>query len=83
MQVYNKYKIIIWFILAGLAFWLFDTTLDYFVFYKGTFHGLLITNVPAHEIYIRVFAFVIFLLAGFIFLKQSKKINLFFLIQFD
>ena len=52
-------------LLLGITVWILDALFDYLFFYKGysTFLGLLITDIPAHEIYIRTCALALF--AGF------------------
>lgn len=52
-------------IILGLVVWFLDALLDYLFFYQGysTFLGLLITDIPPHEIYIRVSVLILF--AGF------------------
>ncbi len=59
----------------GLLFWLIDTVLDYYIFYKGhgTFQEILITSPPAHEVYIRLVIMASFLVfGGIISLHMSK-----------
>lgn len=60
----------------GLLVWLIDSLFDYFIFYEGTFTELLITDVPQHEVYIRVVILICFILFGFIcsrlFAAQKK-----------
>ncbi len=44
-------------IVCGLLVWLIDAMLDYFIFYeevRGTFLEMLLTEPPAHEVYIRL-----------------------------
>lgn len=50
----------------GLLIWLFETVLDYFVFFRGssTFLELLITDIPPHEFFIRGIVLVIFAVFG-------------------
>jgi two-component system cell cycle sensor histidine kinase/response regulator CckA len=49
----TEYKIIVLSILLGLFLWVADAALDYFIYYQGTFWGLLIYEIPPHEIYAR------------------------------
>jgi len=71
-----EYKIILISIFLGLLIWIIDAVLDFLFFYKGTFLELLITNVPAHEIYIRMVIIVCFFVFGVliskIFVKRKK-----------
>ncbi len=48
----------------GLTVWVVDAVNDYFFFYKGSFWGLLISDVPAHELYIRPVILGFFILFG-------------------
>jgi len=57
----------------GLFFWLFDTLLDHFVFYRLPFWDLLILDVPAHEIYYRSMVMLILLIFGLITYYNQKK----------
>ena len=52
-------------VFLGLALWFVDGLLDYLIFYRGqgTLWELLVTNVPQHEIYIRLLILACF--AGF------------------
>ncbi len=51
---------------CGVLFWITDAILDYYIFYEGTFSELLITNVPPHELFIRIIVIVFFIISGFI-----------------
>ncbi|MHC4443392.1 MAG: PAS domain-containing sensor histidine kinase [Planctomycetota bacterium] len=59
-----EYKIIAISIVFGLFVWIADAVLDYLFFYEGTFVELLITQVPAHEQYIRSFILASFITFG-------------------
>ena len=59
-----EYKIIALSVIFGLCVWIIDAVLDYLTFYEGTFLGLLITDVPRHEIYIRLVIFGSFVVFG-------------------
>lgn len=52
-------------LLLGITAWILDALFDYLFFYReySSFFGLLITDVPAHELYIRTCILVFF--AGF------------------
>ena len=72
----TKIKIMLIAVAAGLLFWLIDAVLDYSFFYSNTFIELLLTNVPAHELYVRIAVLILFLSFGSVigvFLKERKK----------
>ncbi|MFO8057858.1 MAG: PAS domain S-box protein [bacterium] len=56
--------------LVSLAFWLLawvvDSLLDHLFFYKGDFLELLILDVPAHEVYVRLSLLFLFVVFGII-----------------
>ena len=64
MKIENK--IILLSFGLGVAIWIVDALMDYFLFYEGTFSALLITDVPGHEIYIRLLILLCFVVFGFI-----------------
>ncbi|MCK4958547.1 MAG: hypothetical protein KAT00_04095, partial [Planctomycetes bacterium] len=49
-----EYKVIAGSIAFGLAVWTVDAAIDYFFFYESTFWELMITDIPKHELYIRL-----------------------------
>lgn len=49
----REHKIVVLSIVLAVFAWVADAALDYFVFYQGTFWGLLILDVPTHEVYVR------------------------------
>ncbi len=49
----EKKLLFVSFVLA-LFFWVMDTVFDFYFFYEESFLGLLILDVPAHELYIRL-----------------------------
>jgi len=59
-------KVIALSITFGLFVWVVDAVLDYFIFYEGTFWGLLISDVPKHEVYIRLVILGSFIIFGII-----------------
>lgn len=69
------HRIILISFLLGVLFWFIDGTLDYLYFYResGDLLSLLILNVPAHEIYVRLTNFAIFLIFGFIIGQYVKS----------
>jgi len=56
-----------YFVLGGIAFgvlfWFVDSLLDYFFFYKFEITSM---RIPAHEIYVRIIVFTLFVIAGII-----------------
>jgi signal transduction histidine kinase/GAF domain-containing protein len=69
-----RHKVVGLSIIIGLLLWVLDAVLDYFFFYKGTFWGALITNVPLHEVYIRLLILASFTVFGiFISWVISKR----------
>ncbi|NQT15196.1 MAG: PAS domain S-box protein, partial [Planctomycetes bacterium] len=56
--------VIVFSIVIGLFVCLIDGCLDYFIFYEGTFWGLLISDVPPHEIYDRTIILLAFAAFG-------------------
>ena len=72
-KIKTEYKIIAVSIFFGLVFWIFDSLLDYLIFYQGTFWEILIKDVESNELLIRLFAFVLFVLFGMVFLNVIKK----------
>ncbi len=61
-----EHKIFLLSIITGIFVWIIDAILDYLFFYTGTFWGLLITDVPVHEIYIRMVILSCFVAFGII-----------------
>ncbi len=65
-------------VVFGLAAWTIDALFDYFIFYEGTFLELFITDVPSHEIYIRISFILLFFVFTFIIghsLGKLRKAN--------
>ncbi len=50
--------------LFGVLIWFMDGILDYFLFIEGSLLGLTFTNIPSHELYIRLFWFGGLLIVG-------------------
>jgi len=74
-----KHSTIVLGLLFGCINWIFDSLLDYWIFYsgEGTLLELTITNVPSHELYIRSFMLVLFLIFSAIIsihLNNQKKL---------
>jgi PAS domain S-box-containing protein len=63
-MIKTEKKIFLVAIIAGLFFWLFDALLDYLFFYQQPFADLLILDVPAHAIYIRLLFLIILVIFG-------------------
>ena len=57
----------------GVMVWVFNAILDYLIFYEDTFLGLLITNVPPHEVYMRTMLFASIVVFGFIISQVAVK----------
>ncbi|MBV1753223.1 MAG: PAS domain-containing protein, partial [Desulfarculus sp.] len=62
----TSYKIIVLALFLGLLVWFMDSLLDYLWFYPGSFWSLAVSNVPQHEIYIRLFILACFLAFGIV-----------------
>ncbi|MBU0946219.1 MAG: PAS domain-containing protein [Proteobacteria bacterium] len=69
-------KIFLLSLLLGVFVWVIDSLLDYFIFYEGIFAELLLTDIPRHELYIRVLILVCFAVFGLIcsrlIIRQKK-----------
>ncbi len=59
----------------GSIVWLLDALMDRFFFYEGTMMELLITDVPAHEVYIRTLILVSFLVFAEVISRIIVKLN--------
>lgn len=71
-----NYKIIVLSIICGLVFWLADSILDYYLYYKDqTFLNLLILEIPEHEAYIRSVMVICFLLFGILISFALAKLE--------
>ena len=73
-----KHKVIAVSILFGFAFWIIDTVLQHFIFFKGTFLDLLILKIPQHALYIRFMILGFFLIFGILIshiISRSKKLE--------
>lgn len=62
----TKHKVLVVSLAVGLFIWVIDAALDYSFFYEGSFWGLLLLEVPPHEIYMRSTMIGIFLTFGLI-----------------
>ena len=74
----SEYKIILSSLALGIFIWVVDSFLDYYIFYEGTLTGLLITNVPSHELYIGLLILACFIVFGFIcsrLIVMQKKVE--------
>jgi PAS domain S-box-containing protein len=72
----DEHKVIALSIAAGLFAGIIDTLVDYFIFREGPFWDLLILDVPGHELYVRTFLLLSFMLFGYItskFLSKRKR----------
>ncbi len=61
-----EHRVIVLSVLLGIFVWIIDAVLDAFVFYEAPFLQLLITDVPAHEIYIRSMIMLIMVVSGIV-----------------
>jgi PAS domain S-box-containing protein len=61
--------------LFGLLFWIIDSCLDFFIFYRGSgpFASILITAPPAHEIYVRSTVILLFVFFGLLFSRAQRR----------
>jgi PAS domain S-box-containing protein len=72
----DRQKIVGISLLFGVMVWIVDAALDYYVFYAGNFTGLLITDIPRHELYIRSFILVLFVGFGLVvshYMQQLRR----------
>src|SRR6056297_2682416 len=63
-QLNKFYKPILLSLLFGLIIWFGDALIDFLYYYEGAFLDLLIFNIPAHELYVRTFIIITFLIFG-------------------
>ncbi len=61
-----EYKVIALSIIIGLFAWVIDAVIDYLYFYKESFQGVLIPEIPSFEYYLRLTWVVFFLIFGII-----------------
>ncbi len=55
----DKTPYILYGLMFGILYWIVDAGLDYFIFYKGYgFWDILLNDLPAHELYVRLSIFV-------------------------
>lgn len=62
----------------GLLFWVIDAGIDLLWYYERSFQQLLLTNIPSHEIYIRLVILVLFLIFGWVFsrtITRERRLN--------
>jgi PAS domain S-box-containing protein len=74
----SEHKVIGLSLILGLSIWIIDAVLDYYLFYEGTFWGLLISDVPKHEVYIRLVVVASFLIFGLLIsrvLTMRKRVE--------
>lgn len=72
----GRNKIILASIGAGVAAWVIDGALDYFVFFENTtLIGSLITDVSAHEIYVRLTMFAIIAALSLLISRLSIRVE--------
>ena len=66
-------KVIALSIAFGLFAWVVDAVLDFYIFYEGTFWGLLIYDIPKHEVYVRSVILAFFIIFGIIIANIMAK----------
>ncbi|MCL7489805.1 MAG: PAS domain-containing protein [Desulfobulbaceae bacterium] len=68
-------KVLPLFLFLGAAVWVLDSLIDYFFFYQGqySFLDLFITDIPAHELYIRSCVLIMFAGFGLVLSHYLKK----------
>ncbi|MBU4604261.1 MAG: PAS domain S-box protein, partial [Proteobacteria bacterium] len=71
----TRNKIIALALFLGLFVWFVDSLLDYLWFYPGSFWGLVITEVPAHELYIRLLILACFLAFGIVAGRIAERLQ--------
>ncbi|AQT69908.1 Phytochrome-like protein cph1 [Anaerohalosphaera lusitana] len=59
-------KVFLLSVLGGLGFWVFDSVVDLLIFEDLSFLQIFISDVPGHEIYVRIFVLMISCLYGLI-----------------
>jgi PAS domain S-box-containing protein len=62
-------------IFLGVLLWVFDATIDYFIFSEKTFLELLITGISNHEIYMRSIVLLSFVIFGVIISRYIEKVR--------
>ncbi len=71
-----EHRIIVLSIIIGLFVWIIDAVLDSLYFYKEPFHGMLISEVPTFEIYLRITWMALLLIFGIIASRIIAKLKL-------
>ncbi len=69
-----KTKIIAGSVFLGLLVCFIDVILDYYFFFEGSFWDILILNIPAQELYVRLMTMTIFLVSGVILSTVITKL---------
>ncbi len=72
----TRNKVILLSVFFGLLVWAIDATVDYYVFYEGSFIDLFILNVPQHEVYIRLVILITFIVFGLILSKTISRLHI-------
>lgn len=70
-----KHKVLLVSFFFGLFIWFFDSFLDYFAFYEGTFLDLLVLKVPRRELYIRSLFLACFVAFGLVAANIMGKLE--------
>ena len=72
-----EHKVIAYTVILGLFIWLIDALLDYLFFYEESFWGLLVSDVPHSEVYVRSIVIACFLIFGILiarlFAERKRK----------
>ena len=74
-RILSSKNIILLSFIFGLLIWLLDSILDYFFYYNNgnSFIEILITEIPAHELYIRTMILFMLVLFGYLISIYEKK----------
>jgi signal transduction histidine kinase/ActR/RegA family two-component response regulator len=72
-MIKDRTKVIILSIIAGMIAGFMDALVGYFIFSEGAFWDLLILDVPVHELYVRTFFLISFIVFGFIISSYLSK----------
>jgi len=74
-MVNRKHKIFLFCLSLGLAAWIVDDIVDYYIFYKPqSFWDLMVFNVSAHEIFMRTVILTLFITFGFYINSYIDKV---------
>ncbi|MCF8304102.1 MAG: response regulator [Bacteroidales bacterium] len=73
----NSITILLMALSGGALFWIIDSYLDLRYFYRGegAFIELLISDIPAHEIWVRLVVIIVFLIGGILMMLYVNKLK--------